>query len=130
MAMVVMAERLRSDPGLKGLSTSVSGFLHKVGAGVWSTTPPPTSFAHRDVTDLCATSRIEVAADHVGRATVASWTVEHQRDGSMRAVAILDTAEGARTIASSSRAETCEQMASGDWGGASVAVNADGSLRP
>lgn len=128
-AMPVMVERLRADPGSFGLSTSVSGFLHKQGAGVWSARPPAGRFVHREVRDRSAEGTRPVDGGYRGPAEVVSWTVEHASGVPKRAVVIVDTPEGARTIAASGATDTCAEMLHGGWVGVSVRVGADGSFQ-
>jgi acetyl-CoA C-acetyltransferase len=109
-ALVVLAGRLRADPGSIGLSSSVSGMLTKVGFSLWSTRPSPGGrFAGAEVT-------AEVAAvDHprpvdpaaTGSAVVVSATVDHA-GAAPRAVAVCEFDDGRRTIAESTRPEVCE----------------------
>lgn len=134
-ALVVLAGRLRAEPAAAGFSSSVSGFLTKAGAGIWSATPPQRRFAAGDCTAAveaaavgAAASRV-IDAEHVGAATVASWTVDHLRGEPHRAVVFLDTPNGGRTMASSGDAGICAAMLSGEWIGTVVDVAADGSFR-
>src|SRR5690606_18772505 len=103
-ALVELVRRLRHDPGATGLSSSVSGFLHKTGFGVWSASPPSEPFRHADVTTEAAAhgpAVRPVAPDHVGPATIVSWTVDHLSGEPHRAVVVCDAdLDGARTLAS------------------------------
>jgi acetyl-CoA C-acetyltransferase len=93
-----MADVLRADPGSTGLVTSVSGFLTKYGAGVWSTAPG--EWRSEDVT---ADAK---AADHPKRDTddpgaevqVVAGTVTHDRDGTRTAIDVVETADGTRSL--------------------------------
>jgi acetyl-CoA C-acetyltransferase len=137
-AMAELANRLRADPGSIGVSSSVSTYLHKHGFGLWSTRPPEAMFQQDDVSAAAAQQAIRpVAADHVGPATVATWTVDHQAGEPFRAVVVCDVelsvdkgagADGARTLASTGDRAICEAMAAGDWIGTTVDVRPDGSF--
>ncbi len=138
-AMVALWSRLVADPGTIGLSSSVSGFLHKQGFGLWSTEPPPNGYRSDDVSAAVAGTQVRpVAADHVGTATIASWTVDHQAGEPFRAVVIADVggdddaprtlASAARTLASTGDVTTCRAMCDGDWIGHRVDIRADGSF--
>jgi acetyl-CoA C-acetyltransferase len=93
-----MAGVLRADPGATGLVTSVSGFLTKFGAAVWSTEPGPwrsedtTAEARRAEPPLADT---EEPGDDV---TVLAGTVVHARDGSTTTVDVVETPDGARSL--------------------------------
>jgi len=130
-AMVELCSRLRAEPGSVGLSSSVSTYLHKQGFGLWSTEPPAAGFRCEDVSAAAGMAPTRpVAADHVGAATVATWTVDHQAGEPFRAVVVCDVADGARTLASTGDAQVCSAMAVGDWIGTSVDVRPDGSFTP
>ena len=133
-ALAVLVPLLRTDPASVGLSSSVSGFLVKQGFGLWSATPGAAAsagFVHEDVSATAAAPDDEprpVDADHVGVATIVSWTVDHQGGEPFRAVVVCDTPAGARTLASTGDAETCVAMSDGDWTGRAVDVREDGSF--
>lgn len=132
-ALAAMVPRLREDPEAIGLSTSVSGFLVKQGAGLWSASPPPRGYQAADVTARTAAAMAgdatrPVAGDHDGPARVASWTVAHDPVGGIRGVAVCDVPGGARTLASTDDPGACAALAEGDWIGQPVVVTADGAL--
>ncbi len=133
-ALVELVGRLRHEPGAHGLSSSVSGFLHKTGFGVWSASPPSHPFRHVDVTDEAAAhgpALRPVADDHVGDATIVSWTVDHLAGEPHRAVVVCDAnAEGDRTVASTGEPSVVSAMLEGDWVGRRVTIAADGSFLP
>jgi acetyl-CoA C-acetyltransferase len=97
-----MAGVLREQPGETALVTSVSGFLTKYGAAVWSTAPPASPWRSDDTTDEVAAevgpARTERAASPGEEVTVVGATVEHARDGARTLVAVGDLATGERTI--------------------------------
>lgn len=132
-----LVDRLRSDPGSYGLSSSVSGFLNKQAFSIWSTTPPAEGPwpAVEDITDEVADADtiLPVHEAFTGVGTIASWTVEHLRGEPHRAVVFVDVeldGAPARTMASTGDSGTCEAMLSGDWIGRSVDVAQDGSFLP
>ena len=101
-SLAAMAEVLRADPGSRGLVTSVSGFITKYGASVWSTDPPATAWRADDVTAEAMKATGELRADAPagevsGDARVVAATVEQARDGARRAIAIAETPDGVRT---------------------------------
>jgi acetyl-CoA C-acetyltransferase len=120
--LVALVEGLRATPGSVGLITSVSGFLTKPGASLWSTAEPDTGFCAFDVTDT-ATARTEVVPllpDATGPATVVGHTVVFDRGEPSRAIAIVDV-EGGRTIARcTDDGDLLRSMIRDDWIGRRV----------
>ena len=125
-----MAQRLRARPGATGLVTSISGMITKSGAAVWSTEPPTRSFAARDVTRAAladtATRPLDPAA--LGAATIVGTTVVHDRGEPSRAVTVVETGDGTRTVARSSDPDTVGAMGAGDWIGRRVVVTGPGTF--
>jgi len=97
-----MAGVVRAEPGTTGLVTSVSAFLTKYGAAVWSTEPSPAGWRTEDTT--AAARAAEPMRDETGDpgddATVVAATVAHARDGSTRRFEVVETPAGARGIRS------------------------------
>jgi acetyl-CoA C-acetyltransferase len=92
-----MAETLRDAPEEVGLVTSVSGFITKYGAGVWSGRPPAQPWRAEE-TSIEVPRRAERAATPGEVITVVGATVEHRRDGTRELVAVGDLPSGERTI--------------------------------
>lgn len=97
-----MAELLRRQPGTTGFVTSVSGFITKYGAAVWSTRPPSGgSWRSDDVTAeaaaLAGPERPTTEAPD-GPLTEVTSTVVHERDGSTRTITLVEAADGTRAI--------------------------------
>ncbi|HZT65420.1 MAG TPA: acetyl-CoA acetyltransferase [Acidimicrobiales bacterium] len=82
-SIAAMCEALRRDPGSLGLVTALGWYLTKHALGLYSTEPPPAGYrsvsAQAEVDALPA--RV-VATDAEGPATVETYTVLHERDGS------------------------------------------------
>jgi AcrR family transcriptional regulator len=97
-----MASVLRADPGATALVTSVSGFLTKYGAAVWSTEPPSRRWEGADVTAEAAESsapRPDASAhDLAGPLTVVGATVALARDGARTLFAVAEAEDGTRTV--------------------------------
>ncbi len=104
-ALATMADVLRTDAGATGLVTSVSGFLTKFGAGVWSTDPGREGWRGEDVTsEARADDRPRPDTEDPGpEVTVVAGTVTHARDGTRTAVEIVETADGIRSLRSTPR---------------------------
>jgi acetyl-CoA C-acetyltransferase len=130
-SIAAMAGRLRDDPGAYGLVTANGWYLTKQSAGVYSTTPPTAgSFRHRDVQQqVDATPSREHIADHDGPATIETYTVMHERDGSpaMAIVACL-TPGGQRTWANSTDADLMRAMTTQEFVGRTVNLTPGGQL--
>jgi acetyl-CoA C-acetyltransferase len=101
-ALATMAGVVRHDPGSTGLVTSISGFLTKFGASVWSTTPAAGGWRGEDVTDAVrAVDRPRGDSDEPGGdAWVVAGTVTHARDGARTAIEVVETREGLRSVRS------------------------------
>jgi len=104
-ATAAMIGAVRADAGSMGMVTTVSGLLTKPGLAVWCAEPRrPTLLGDLAAQAESATETVEVVSDHDGQATVVSYTVVHSRphlDRAPRLIALLETAEGSRCLASS-----------------------------
>ena len=100
-ATATMIRRLRDAPGAVGLVTTVSGLLTKPGLAVWSTDAGDRAplLADLAASAAAATPERDVVEGYVGAATVATYTVRHDREGPAQIVAIADTPEGDRVVA-------------------------------
>ena len=125
-----LAELLRAGRGRHGLVHGVSGVMTKHGFGVWSREPAPDGFACTDVTDEVAraSARRPVATVFDGVGTIAGYTVLGERSGPARAVAVIDTADGGRTVATSVEAALLAAMQRDEHVGREVVVAADGGF--
>lgn len=97
-----MARLLRARGEGSGLVTSVSGYLTKQGFGVWSMAPGQ-GFGFADVTDevAAATPARTVSALVDGPVTIRGCTVMYHEDRAICAVAVVDQADGSRSVANS-----------------------------
>lgn len=95
-----MAEVLRADPRSVGLVTSVSGFLTKFGAAVWSTEPGIHGWRGEDVTAEAAAEEkpLPEVDDPGGEVRVVAGTVTHARDGTRARIEVVETAAGERSL--------------------------------
>ncbi len=99
-----MATLLREGRGLTrrvGLVSSVSGILTKQGFGLWASQPGEAGFVSDDVSTKTAGLVVtkEVASAFQGRATVAGYTVLHDKGQPPRALVLADTDTGCRALA-------------------------------
>lgn len=127
-AIATMTERLRGNPGSRGLITANGGYLTKHSFGVYSATPPAREFRWEDVQDTVDREPTRTAlAEWEGVGTVESWTTPYDRDGNPeRAFLAVRTPDGSRTLAViTDRADAAATVAD-DISGAGVQVHADG----
>jgi acetyl-CoA C-acetyltransferase len=126
-AIASMVDVLRGDPGSLGLVTANGGIVDKHAFGVFSTEPPSAGFRYeRPQAEIDARGGRLVDGDHVGAATIETWTVVHQRDGSMeRAIIAALTDEGARTWALSEDDEVMGLLERSDVTGARITIDAE-----
>ncbi len=98
-----MGRLLRANRGHKGLVSTVSGVLTKQGFGLWCRDRPPGAWHAADLTEAVALAVGErpVLADHVGHGRIAGYTVLHEPNQPVRAIAVVDVEDGARALATS-----------------------------
>lgn len=118
------AQLLREGAGRTALISCVSGILTKQAFALWSTEPPPGGFVRRDVTAeaAAAATEVPVVENYTGGGRIAGCTVLHERGEAPRAVALIDTDDGARALAVSEAEETITGMQREEWVGRRVEV--------
>lgn len=123
-------ELLRAGPGQTALLSCVSGLITKQAFAIWSMTPGKAQFARIDVSDkvAAATRTLPVIGQFSGEATVAGYTVVYERDAAPRAVALIDTPDGERALATSEDADLIADMQRDEWVGRRVRVAAGALL--
>jgi acetyl-CoA C-acetyltransferase len=128
--LVRMAGALRSDAGGTGLLTAVSGMLTKQGVSLWSARPPRRPCAWIDVSAEVATATrtVEVAPDHDGPATIATYTVQHEHGAPARAALLCDLPDGRRALAVSTDAALAAAMCESEYCGRRVQLQSGHSV--
>jgi acetyl-CoA C-acetyltransferase len=123
-AMATMVGVLRRDAGTTGVVTAVSGMLTKQGMVQLSTVPPRRDFRVEDVADetRAATATGPVVDGITGDATVVGCTVAFAGHVPAQAIAVVESANGDRTIATSDDPSLLEAMQAEDWCGRRVRV--------
>lgn len=118
------AQLLRARAGRTALLSCVSGILTKQAFALWSTEPPRDGFISRDVTQevAAAAKEVPVVENYTGGGRIAGCTVLHARGEEPRAVALLDTDDGARALAVSDSCEIVVGMQRDEWVGRIVQV--------
>jgi acetyl-CoA C-acetyltransferase len=129
-SIAAMVETLRADPGALGLVSGVGMHMTKHVFGVYSTEPrdlvPPRAVPPPE--------RVPVVPAHNGPATVAAYTVVHERDrGASRALLVCDLPGGARTYAITTEVAVCRRAEAEELVGAQVRLEStlvDGAFGP
>jgi acetyl-CoA C-acetyltransferase len=124
-ALAAMADRLVGDPGATGLVTGVGMHMTKHVAAVLSTTPAEREPAPDDgLDDLGPVVRRPIVDVHQGPATVAAYTVHHDRTGEpVDAVLICDVdgrGDRARCYAKALDADLVAALEGEEWVGRTV----------
>jgi len=121
---------LRRDPGTVGLVTANGGHIEKHSFGLYSTEPPTGGFrTERPQAEIDARGSRTVSEDFQGPVAIESWTVMHERDGSMaRALATTLTADGVRVWGTTEDADTMKRFESDDVAGLPATIGPDGRL--
>ena len=121
---VKMVEILRAQPGSIGMLSSVSGMLTKQAYGLWSSEPGANGFIAADVTEEVKQQSPlkEVLPDYEGDGVIAGYTVLFHGDAPQRAIAVIDVAEGQRSVAFSDDENTMQAMMNDEFVGRSVNV--------
>jgi acetyl-CoA C-acetyltransferase len=129
---VKMVERLREGASGSriGMVTAVSGFLTKQGVSVLAT-DPIKPFLFDQVTDRVRADQAAIAVDldFEGRAQVASYTVDHERDGSMRVILVLDIDVERRTLRVVADNDLALEAMTSDLCGREITLESGGRLR-
>jgi acetyl-CoA C-acetyltransferase len=131
-AMVRELATGRADVGPTGLTTAVSGLLTKPAAMLWTTDAPTAPFAVLDVTERAraATRTRPVDPDLVGPADVVGYTVVADRDGTFTSIAVVESADGVRTVAQSHDHAFAARLLEEDLVGRPVVLSAPGEFGP
>jgi acetyl-CoA C-acetyltransferase len=126
-AIATMADRLRGEPGARGLVTANGGFTTKHAAGVYSTVPPADGFQWTSPQEAVdALPRRELVEHYEGPATIETYTVMHDRDGQPEnAPAACLTADGRRLWVTSTDDATMDALLGDRLIGSPVDCRAD-----
>ena len=130
-AAAVVHEVRESATPTVGLSTAVSGLCTKPAAAVWSNRAPRAPFVALDVSveAAAATERRPVDPDLMGPAVVVGATVVPGRD-SVATVAVVESADGIRTVAQSADPAVAARFTATDPVGIEVDLTAPGHFEP
>ncbi len=127
-SIATMAERLRENPGARGLVTANGGYLTKHSFGVYGANPPAKNFRWEDVqeeVDREPTRTARVQWEGVG--TVESWTTPYDRQGNPeKAFVAVRTPDGSRTMTLVEDPGQAAYTVAEDIAGTAVRVHSDG----
>jgi acetyl-CoA C-acetyltransferase len=131
-AIATVVADLRERPGERGLVWANGGYATKHAFGVYATEPPPAGFRHASPqAEIDALPRRDLAppADAAGPAEVEAYTVMFGRDGEPElSIASCLLADGRRAWGTSTRADVSAALRTGEWVGAAVTLDDEGSL--
>jgi acetyl-CoA C-acetyltransferase len=127
-SIATMAQRLRENPGSRGLISANGGYLTKHAFGVYSATPPPQDFRWEDVQDVVDAQPTRTAlVEWEGVGTVESWTTPYDREGNPeKAFLTVRTPDDSRALAVITDAAEAAVTVTEDIAGATVRVHSDG----
>ena len=127
-SIATMAQRLRENPGSRGLISANGGYLTKHSFGVYSATPPAGEFRWEDVQDAVDSEPTRTAVvEWEGAGTVESWTTPYDRDGNPEKVFLtVRTPDDRRALAVINDADEAAYSVAEDIAGAEVRVHSDG----
>lgn len=117
-----MVELLREAKSKRGMITANGGFLTKHAFGIYSG-EPLQEYVHEDVqTEVDATPKRDVAADHDGEVTIESYTVMYGPNGPAMGHAACLLPDGRRTWANTEDADVMQAMTTEEFCGKTANV--------
>lgn len=123
---------LRGRPNETALVWANGGYATKHSFGVYATTPPKDGFRHdspQSQIDLLPRRDVANSIQAKGSATIESYSVMHNRDGSPETVcASALLADGRRAWATSSDTNLAEAMTHDEWVGKLAMLDGHGTL--
>lgn len=126
-SIATMVDTLRADPGSVGLVSGVGMHMTKHVFAAYSTAPPVSGAATPPDHDALQARLddenppVEIVETHTGPATVATYSVVHDRSGAPEwGLAVCDLPEGGRAYAKVLDADLLAEMEATEWVGAAV----------
>jgi len=127
-SIATMTGVLRSDPGSLGLLSGIGMYMTKHVFGIYSTDPSPGGAVHppdEPAVRARLTDRVTVRRRYTGPATVAGYSVAHDRGGGASwGVAVCDTGDGSRAYARIEDPGLLAAFEREEWVGRRVTVTA------
>jgi acetyl-CoA C-acetyltransferase len=123
---------LRNEPKETALVWANGGYATKHAFGVYATSPPRDGFRYdspQALIDALPRRGVATAVQAAGPATIESYSVMHDRNGSPETVcASALLTDGRRAWATSNEPALAEAMARGEWVGKLATLDAHGTL--
>ena len=128
-SITTMMDRLRANPGQRGLVTSIGGWVDKHAFGVYSTSPSPEGFLHEDVSDAVARlPRRELDEEFTGIGKVETYALRYEAGRPEAVTAACLDEKGVRGWACSEDPQLLERLTEREWIGESIRVESGGHL--
>jgi acetyl-CoA C-acetyltransferase len=128
-SIATMAERLRAEPGTRGLVTANGGYLSKHAFAVYGTEPPADGWRHDEPqAEIDRTPARALVDDHEGPVVIEGYTVDYDAEGPARAMAACRLAGGQRAWATSDDRGLARSMTESEFCGREAVRKADGTL--
>lgn len=132
-AIATMMTELRNNSNETALVWANGGYATKHAFGVYATTPPKHGFRHdspQSHIDALPRRDVATAIQAEGEATIESYSVMHDRNGSPETVCVSALlSDGRRTWATSNELDLAEAMTRGEWIGKLAMLDGHGTLR-
>lgn len=126
-SIATMMNRLRADPGSRGLVTAIGGWVSKHAFGVYGTEPPADGFRYADVSaELDDLPQREIAEDYAGPATLETYVLRYRDGERFSTTASCIAPSGVRSWAQSDDPGLLERMTREELIGSAVRVTAEG----
>ena len=121
-SIAAMVASLRADPGSFGMVSGVGMHMTKHVFGVYSTTPGPVT----PPAPSPPPSEVPICDTYSGAATVASYTVAHDRSGGPEwGLVIADLPDGGRAYGRVDDADLLVDLEQREWVGSTVSLLSD-----
>jgi acetyl-CoA C-acetyltransferase len=129
-SIATMAERLRAEPGTRGLVTANGGYLSKHAFAIYSTEPPATGWQYdHPQAAIDRTPARAMVDDFEGRVTIEGYTADYDADGPARVMAACRLPGGERAWATSADRGLARAMTEAEFCGRTAERSADGTLQ-
>jgi acetyl-CoA C-acetyltransferase len=118
-SIATMMDRVRSEPGSKGLCTGLGWYVTKHAIGIYSADPVEGGWNREDPAayqaEIDARPRPELAVQANGNAEVETYTVLYEREGAKQGIVIGRLEDGRRFLSvTSNDAAVLEDMTRGE----------------
>jgi acetyl-CoA C-acetyltransferase len=129
-SLATMVERLREEPGTRGLVTANGGHITKHAIGVYSTEPPAAGFRHSEPqSEVDALPRRVLCEDPEGDIAIEAWTAMHDRNGSPETGILVGLLpDGRRALGTTTDAVALQALVTEDLAGRTARITPDGSV--